>query len=337
MQIHREANNMAAKKITKFYVTLVSIFVLGIIFLLGGPFYIVNEGEQCVVTRLGRLVDSKTDAGLYTRVPFLDTVTIYPKRILSLEGDKQPIPTKEQQYIVVDTTIRWKITDPLEFYKNLQTLPAAYNKLSDIVDSAARTVITRNRLIEIVRSSNIINTQQEESVANEDTAEIEELVRVNVEYDNIQFGRAELCNQMTEEANKLAPEYGIRVIDIVPRQIKYSDELTESVYNRMIKDRNQIAQAYRSLGQGRKEKLLGQLENEKLSIQSNAYRQAEEIKGKADAEAAKLYAEAYSKDSEFYSFWKSLESYKQTLGKTETTYSTNMNYFDYLYSPEGKR
>lgn len=329
---------MATKKITRFYLTLIVIVAAIVIFLMGGPFYIINEGEQCVVTRMGKIVATKTQSGLYTRFPFIDTVIKYPSKILSLEGDNQPIPTKEQQYIVVDTTIRWKISNPLEFYKNLQTLPAAYTKLSDIVDSATRTVITRNKLIEIVRSSNIINTKpEEEENTSDETAEIADLVSVNTVYDNIVIGRAKLCDEMTQEANKLAPEYGIEVIDIVPRQIKYSDELTESVYNRMIKDRNQYAQAYRSLGEAKKANLLGQLENEKLSIQSEAYRQAEEIKGKADAEAARIYADAYNKDPEFYTFWKSLESYKQTLGKTDTTYSTSMDYFNYMYSPDGRR
>ena len=141
---------------------------------------------------------------------------------------------------------------------------------------------------------------------------------------------------MTEEANKLVPEYGIELIDIVPRQIKYSDELTESVYNRMIKDRSQVAQAYRSLGEGKKAEWLGKLESEKRTIASEAYRKSEEIKGNADAQAAKIYADAYNADPEFYTFWKSMESYKNTLKDFKATYSTDMDYFDYLYSANGR-
>jgi membrane protease subunit HflC len=142
---------------------------------------------------------------------------------------------------------------------------------------------------------------------------------------------------MTVEANKLVPEYGIDLIDIVPRQIKYSDELTESVYNRMIKDRNQVAQAYRSLGEGKKAEWLGKLESDKRTIASEAYRKSEEIKGNADAEAAAIYSAAYNKDPEFYKFWKSMESYKNNLKDYPATYSTNMDYFDYLYGADGKR
>ena len=146
-----------------------------------------------------------------------------------------------------------------------------------------------------------------------------------------------MCKEMLAEANKLVPEYGIELIDILPRQIKYSDELTESVFNRMIKDRNQVAQAYRSRGEGKKAEWLGRLESDKRSISSEAYKKSEEIKGNADAQAAAIYAAAYNKDPEFYNFWKSMESYKNNLKNYGATYSTNMDYFKYLYSADGKR
>lgn len=323
----------------KFLGWIITIVVLLIIVLCMGPCYIVNEGEQVVVTRIGRIVDTHTDAGLHIKVPFIDKITTYPKRVLSLDGDPQPIQTKENLFIVVDTTSRWRISDPAKFYQNLTTLNNAYNKISDIIDSSTRTIITQNRLSEIVRSSNIINETVTTNVdtQDEETREIENLVNVNASSESVYKGRNELCRQMTVEANKLIPEYGVELIDIVPRQIKYSDELTESVYNRMIKDRNQVAQAYRSLGEGRKAEWLGRLENEKRTIASEAYRKSEEIKGTADAEAAKIYSEAYNKDPEFYSFWKSIESYKKNLKDYPATYSTNMDYFKYLYSPSGNR
>lgn len=327
------------KSMKKFLGWIITIVVLLIIVLCMGPFYIVNEGEQVVVTRIGRIVDTHTDAGLHIKVPFIDKITTYPKRVLSLDGDPQPIQTKENLFIVVDTTSRWRISDPAKFYQNLTTLNNAYNKISDIIDSSTRTIITQNRLSEIVRSSNIINETLTTNIdtQDEETREIENLVNVNSSSESVYKGRNELCRQMTVEANKLIPEYGVELIDIVPRQIKYSDELTESVYNRMIKDRNQVAQAYRSLGEGRKAEWLGRLENEKRTIASEAYRKSEEIKGTADAEAAKIYSEAYNKDPEFYSFWKSIESYKKNLKDYPATYSTNMDYFKYLYSPSGKR
>ena len=326
------------KQNKKFFITLAVIAAAIFIFLMMGPFYIINEGYQAVVTRFGGIVSTHTEAGLYFRIPFIDQVTTYPKLVLSLDGDSQRIPTKENQFIIVDTTSRWKITSPAKFYQSFKTLDNAYNKLSDIIDSSTRTVITQNRLSEIVRSSNIINerTAVQADDKDEETKEIESLVNVNNVNESVSKGRNELCRQMTAEANKLVPEYGIELIDIVPRQIKYSDELTESVYNRMIKERNQVAQAYRSLGEGKKAEGMGKLENEKRTIQSEAYRKSEEIKGEADAKAARIYAEAYNKDPEFYNFWKSMESYKSTLKDSNATYSTNMDYFKYLYSPNGR-
>ena len=325
------------KSVKKIITTSIIIIALAIVFVLMGPFYIINEGQQAVITRFGGIVNTHTQAGLYFKIPFIDQVIMYPKLILSLDGDSQRIPTKENQFIIVDTTSRWQISDPAKFYQSFKTLDNAYNKLSDIIDSSTRTVITQNRLSEIVRSSNIINERNnnDDQSKDEETKEIESLVNVNTTNESVQKGRNELCKIMTSEANKLVPEYGITLIDIVPRQIKYSDELTESVYNRMIKERNQIAQAYRSRGEGKKAEWMGKLENEKRKIESEAYKTAEEIKGSADEEAARIYANAYNKDPEFYNFWKSMESYKKTLKEYDATYSTNMDYFKYLYSAQG--
>ena len=328
--------NKAAKKFLTWILVIIALFI---IFLFMGPFYIIDEGNQVVVTRFGSIVNTHTDAGLHIKVPFLDKITTYPKLVLSLDGDAQRIPTKENQFIIVDTTSRWRISNPEKFYQSFTSLNNAYNKLSDIIDSSCRTVITQNRLSEIVRSSNIINEIKvdEQSGAKDDAQELNELLTETSANEVVTKGRSELCRLMTVEANKLVPEYGIDLIDIVPRQIKYSDELTESVYNRMIKDRNQVAQAYRSLGEGKKAEWLGKLESDKRTIASEAYRKSEEIKGNADAEAAAIYAAAYNKDPEFYAFWKSMESYKNNLKDYPATYSTNMDYFKYMYSPDGKR
>ena len=326
-----------AKSNKKGWGLLITVVILAALLLLTGPLYIVNEGKQVVVTRFGSIVNTHTEAGLYVKIPFLDKITTYPKLVLSLDGDEQRIPTKENQFIIVDTTSRWRISDPAKFYQNFTTLDAAYNKLSDIIDSSCRTVITQNRLSEIVRSSNIINeTVVDSETEDEDTKEINSLVNESTANELVTKGRGELCRLMTVEANKLVPEYGIDLIDIVPRQIKYSDELTESVYNRMIKDRNQVAQAYRSLGEGKKAEWLGRLESDKRTIASEAYRKSEEIKGNADAQAAAIYAAAYNKDPEFYTFWKSMESYKNNLKDYPATYSTSMDYFKYLYNAEGR-
>lgn len=322
----------------KLLIGLTVIVALLVLFLMMGPFYIIDEGSQAVVTRFGKIVDSHTDAGLYFKMPFVDQVTLYPKRILSLDGEAYRIPTKENQFIILDATSRWRISDPEKFYQSLKTLDNAYNRLADIVDSATRTIVAQNRLSEVVRSSNLLNENIITDVSLSDSEnQIESLINARTTSEIVTKGRRQLSFEMLEEARKMTDEYGIDLIDILPRQIKYSDEMTESVYNRMIKERNQVAEAYRSKGEGDKAEWLGKLEKDKLTIESEAYRKAEEIKGQADAEAAAIYAEAYDVDKEFYSFWKSLESYKQTFSKFDATFTTDMDYFDYLYSAEGNR
>jgi len=322
----------------KLLISLTVIIALLFVFLMMGPFYIIDEGSQVVVTRFGKIVDSHRDAGLYFKMPFIDQVTVYPKRILSLDGEAYRIPTKENQFIILDATSRWRISDPEKFYQSLKTLDNAYNRLADIIDSSTRTIIAQNRLSEVVRTSNMINENITTEVSLEDSEnQIESLINARTTSEVVTKGRRQLSFEMVEEAKKMTNEFGIELIDILPRQIKYSDEMTDSVYNRMIKERNQVAEAYRSKGEGDKAEWLGKLEKDKLTIESEAYRKAEEIKGQADAEAANIYAEAYDVDREFYAFWKSLESYKQVFAKFDTTLTTDMDYFDYLYSPEGNR
>lgn len=315
--------------------------VLLLLFLMMGPLYVVNEGYQVVVTRFGQIVSSHTDSGLYFKVPFIDIVTTYPKLILSLDGDSQRIPTKENQFIIVDTTSRWKISDPTLFYQSFKTLDAAYTRLSDVIDSATRTIITQNRLSEIVRSSNIINeentTDATTDLINDASAQISSLINVASKSESVTKGRRELTIDMLKEAQKMIPSYGIDLLDILPRQIKYSDEMSESVYSRMIKERNQVAQAYRSLGEGKRAEWLGKLDNDQNRIESEAYWKSQEIKGEADAKASQIYAEAYDIDLEFYTLWQSLESYKQTIPNFDATFSTSMDYFKYLYNSEGVR
>lgn len=160
----------------KFLIFLGLIFAFGVLFVALGPFYIVDEGSQVVVTRFGQIVSSSTQAGLHFRIPVIDEVVTYPKRILSLDGDPEPMPTKEKQYIIVDTTARWRITDPVRFYQSYKTMEIAYNRLGDIIDASTRMIIAQNRLSEVVRSSNLINESipsQLDQIVGVDNSELE--------------------------------------------------------------------------------------------------------------------------------------------------------------------
>lgn len=320
---------------------LVVIGVLLVIFLLLGPFYILDEGEQAVITRFGKIVNTETTAGLKFKMPVVDNVVKYPKKILSWDGDAQRIPTKENQFIWVDTTARWRITDSIKFYETVTTVANGRARLNDVLDSTIRTIISENYLNEAVRNTNQINEiKVEEQVQNVDNVEDAERLRnltvTSTQQETIKIGREGLSQKMFEMASSFTEAYGITLIDIVIRQIRYSDDLTQSVYERMIKERNQIAEAYRSYGRGQLAQWQGKTENDKKTALSEAYAKSEEIKGIADAEAANIYAEAYEADPEFFELWRSLESYKKTVPNLDKVLSTDMEYFDLIYGMNRK-
>ncbi len=321
-------------------VIMAAVLAVLVVFLALGPFYIVNEGELALVVRLGKIVAVQQDAGLKLRSPFVDNVVKYPKKILPWDGQPERIQTKENQFIWVDATARWRISDPIKFYESVGSLEGAFGRLDDVIDSAVRTVISGNFLREAVRNSNrLIGTAARETFQTGDaegSAALDQLTQSNISYENISKGREQLSEEMLAIVKSIVPSFGIEVIDIVPRQIKYSDELTESVYQRMIKERAQIAQAFRSYGEGKKAEWFGKLENEKRSILSGAYQKAETAKGKADAEASRIYADSYGRDPSFYDFWRAVESYRQTMPGFNKTISTDMDYFRYLYGTRGR-
>ena len=318
---------------------IIAVIVIGILW--AGPLYVVDEGEQAVVVQMGRLVNVVTQAGLHVKIPFIEEVARYPKRIMAWDGEQKSMPTREKQYIWVDVTARWRIADPQKFYESVSTINGAYSKLAEVIDSEVRTVVAENYLRETVRNSNLILEQ--ETTADSlgigdgiDEAEIPSLIQSSGNREPIVRGRRQLAEEILERSRRMVPEYGIELIDVVARQIRYSDELTQSVYARMIKERNQIAQAFRSDGEGKKAEWLGRMDNERRSILSAAYERAEIIRGAADAEATRIYAEAYSRDQSFFDFWRAVESYRTTVPGFDKTLSTDMDYFRYLYSPAGR-
>ena len=320
----------------KALITLDVIVALVLVLVILGPFYILSEGEQSVVTRFGAIVKVETTPGLKFKMPFVDTVVRYSSKILSWDGDAQRIPTKENQFIYVDPTSRWVISDPKRFYETVKTVDNAQLRLDDILDSTVRTVISENYLNEAVRNSNRINemTVVEEVSSIEDLEAAERLRSLtvsNTTQESIRTGRQGLSDRMLELARPYTQEYGITLIDVVIRQIKYSDDLTESVYQRMIKERNQIAEAYRSYGRGQLAQWEGKTTSEQKAILSGAYAEAEQIKGVADAEATRIYAEAYELDPGFFELWRTLDAYRQTMPDMEKVLSTDISYFDLLY------
>ena len=324
----------------KLITTLVVLAVLLIVFLMLGPFYILEEGEQAIVTRFGKIVDYQTESGLKFKMPVVDNVTKYTKKLLSWDGDAQRIPTKENQFIWVDATARWYISDVALFYETVGTIESGLGRLNDVIDSTIRTVISENYLNEAVRSSNQINlitVKEDVSLENTEDAEtLRNLTATATSREEIKIGREGLSNKILAQASEFTKAYGITLQDIIIRQIRYSDDLTESVYTRMIKERNQIAEAYRSYGRGQLAQWQGKTENDKKAILSEAYAKAEKIKGDADAQASRIYSQAYEADPEFFSFYRTLESYKTSLVGIDKIFSTDMSYFDQLYAGSNK-
>ena len=332
---------MKARTNKKLITTLVVAVVFLVIFVLLGPFYILYEGQQSVITRFGKIVNQEQESGLKFKMPLIDNVIIYPKKILSWDGAAQRIPTKENQFIWVDTTARWRISDPSKYYESVNTINNGLARLNDILDSSIRTIISENYLNEAVRNTNQINSMTvEEQVqsldveSNEDAETLRNLTVTQSRQEIISIGRDGLSTMMFNQAKPFTDGFGIELIDIVVRQIRYSDDLTESVYQRMIKERNQIAEAYRSYGRGQLAQWQGKTESEQRQILSAAYATSEKTKGIADARAAEIYAKAYEADPEFFELWRTLESYRKTIPALNKILSTDMQYFDMLYGKE---
>jgi membrane protease subunit HflC len=288
--------------------------------------YIVNETEQVVVTQFGRIIGSPvTSPGLKFKVPFIQNANYFPKNLLSWDGDPGQIPTLDKTFIYVDTFARWKIVDPVKFFQTVNNPFNAIGRLNDIIDPAVRDFITSNRLIEVVRNSNReLNTTE---VGREDEqTERRPSLAVNI-------GRQKITEGILKESQPKLAKFGIELVDVKIKRINYVEEVRQSVYNRMIAERKQIAEKFRSEGKGEAQKIRGDKERELKLITSEAYRVAQEKKGKADAESTKIYAEAYGVDPEFYSFVRTLEIYRESLDvKNTLVLSTDSEFLKYFKS-----
>ena len=224
--------------------------------------------------------------------------------------------------IWLDTTARWKIIDPLLFFQSVGNIRGAQTRLDDIIDSAARDVVSSHLLIEVVRNSNDI-LEKKPAEEEEETIEIE-----NVE---IKLGREELTKEILTRASELVPQYGIELLDVQIKRLKYTEDVQKKVFERMNSERQRIASKYRSEGEGKKAEIVGAKERELNRIQSEAYKRSQEIRGEADARATKIYADAYRQDPEFYSFLKTMEIYRQTVGKnSRAILTTDSDIYRYL-------
>lgn len=288
--------------------------------------FAVDEAEQVILVQFGAPVgDPITDPGLHFRVPFIQEVRRFDKRLLSWNGDPNQIPTVEEQFISVDTTARWRISDPLKFLQSVQNEAGARNRLSDILDSVVRDKIAASALVDIVRSKDWKVT--EEDLERAMTGEAEEEILLQ----EVQAGREELVRDILATAQQQMPQYGIELVDIRIKRIDYVASVQEQVFRRMIAERQRIAEQFRSEGEGRAAEIEGETERLLSEIESEAQKEAEIIRGEADAEATRIYNEAFGSENEFYTFLRTLESYSNSLGKDVTILlSSESDYFRFL-------
>ena len=290
--------------------------------------YILPEGRQAIVTEFGKPVGNPiTEAGLhFFSKPFLQDVRYVDKRILNWDGYPNQIPTKDKKFIKVDTTARFRVVNALKFIETVRNKSGAKARLDTVLDSATRNVISGHNLVEAVRDSNSIieqNKEKEERAKNKTLAEevIEE--EITGEIEEINVGREKLSQLIVEKADKELAEFGIQLIDVQLRRISYEKSVERKVYERMISERQRIAEKIRSIGSGERAKIEGRLAKDLRTIRSEGYRRAQEIKGKAEAKAAKIFADAYNKAPDFYEFVKSMDVYKKAIKKSDTKVITS--------------
>ncbi|MFO7708092.1 MAG: protease modulator HflC [Desulfobacterales bacterium] len=303
---------------------IVVIVALGIV--LYDAVFTVSEVEQVVITQFGRIVgDPIKEPGLKFKLPFIQKANVFNKNILDWDGDPGQIPTLDKTFIWVDAFARWRIVDPVKFFQTVNNRFNAMSRLNDIIDPAVRNFITSHRLIDAVRKSNRELDTAEEGL------EDQEKKPQSLYY--ITVGREKITQGIMEEAQPKVDQFGIELVDVKIKSINYVEEVRTSVYNRMIAERKQIAEKFRSEGRGEAQKILGQKDRDLQRIDSEAYRTAQELKGKADAEATQIYASAYGIDPEFYSFLETLELYTTSLdGSSSAVLSTSSDLLKYFKS-----
>ena len=303
------------------------ILLFVILLVLTGTFYTIQEGQQAIIVQFGKPVgDPVTEAGLHIKLPFVQDVRRFEKRLLIWDGDPNEIPTAGREFIRVDATARWRIVNPRTFLENVASETGAQSRLDDIIDSVIRDTVAANPLVELVRSSSWVTPKGE--VLKEAPKEVVEELKKE-----ITVGREGITRAILAQVQVIAPQYGIEVVDVRIKRLDYIESVRQKVYTRMISERKRIAAKFRSEGEGQSAETLGRMGRELREIRSEAYRKVQKIRGKGDATATKIYGKAYGENPEFYAFSETLEAYKQGQNKDSIlVLTTDSDYYRYLKS-----
>lgn len=306
------------------------LLAAAVVFFLGasGIFFIVLETEQVIVTQFGKPVGEPiTKAGVHFKLPFIQEVHSFEKRVLEWDGPVAEMPTKDKLYIVVDTFGRWRISDPMQFFIRLRDERSAQSRLDDILGSETRNTVARHELVEMIR------TTKDRKAAVDDTL-VEGSGSVAAGLPPIQFGRVKLEQEITDEARTKLAEFGIELLDVRFKRINYNPAVSAKIYDRMTSERRQIAERFRSEGEGEAAKIIGSKDRDLKEIESEAYRKVQSVEGKADAEATAIYAKAYNQSPEsrdLYEFQRTLDTYKTSFqANTTLILSTQSSFLRFL-------
>ena len=304
---------------------VIGIVVLLTLIVLSGALYTVHETESVILTQFGRPVgEPVTEPGLHFKTPFVQEVNRLEKRILEWDGDPTEMPTKDKMYISVDTFARWRISDPSTYFVKLGSERRALSRLEDIIGSEVRTAIAGHELIEVVRSDKDRELPPNQT-AEGTTASVQQKAT---------RGRMALQMDILNAAAPKLTDLGIELLDVRIKRVNYNQNVVGNIYQRMISERQQIAQRFRSEGEGEAARINGRRGRDLRKVESEAYKRVQELQGEADAEASRIYAEAYNQSTEaqdFYGFLKTLDTYRTILGKqTSMILSTNSELFELL-------
>ena len=287
--------------------TYIKIIFIAFLMVVLNSFFIVNEKEQAIITQFGKPIgDARVESGLYFKLPLIQTIIRFDRRILEWDGAANEIPTKDNKYIFVDTFARWKISNPLQFYKSARNEMLAQSRLDDIIDGAVRDEISNRFMSEIVRSTNRKMGVYDSELKDTSDEIIKEGARKGIVESILMSVESKL-----EELN-----IGISIVDFQIKRMSYNRQVQDKLFKRMISEQNMIAEKYRAQGEGRKQEILGLQNQKEKELMSSAYLESQKIIGKADAEAMDIYAKAYSQDEIFYKYYKTLETYKKVLDPT---------------------
>jgi modulator of FtsH protease HflC len=305
-------------------------------YVLMSSIYTVSEVEQAIITQFGMPVGAPvTAAGLKFKLPLIQDVNLIDKRVLEWDGAPTDMPTKDKLYISVDLFARWRIVDPLQYFLRLHDERSAQSRLDDVLGSETRNAVAKHELIEIIRTT-------KERVPLRDTLVTDARRELDVgSLVPIQKGRKLVEQDIFAEAAEKVRVFGIELLDIRFKRINYNESVRPKIYDRMISERRQIAERFLSEGNGEAARIGGDRVRDLNKIQSEAYRQVEEIRGVADAKATEIYAQAYNQSPDavaFYEFTRTLQSYKSVIAENTTlVLSTDSDLFNFLkgIAPDG--